>query len=65
MSITLFLCVLGAGWFCGWISAHRTVAQECEERGWFFVGRKTYRCVEITVRTPKADNTLKSDDPPV
>ncbi len=62
MSIPRFLVGLGAGWLCGWIFAHKTVAQECEERGWFFVGRKTFRCVEITTTRPSKLDTVERED---
>ena len=33
----------------GWVEAHKTVAQECERLGKFFVGKKVYSCYKITV----------------
>lgn len=38
-------CLLGYGQ--GWVSAHHTVAKECERLGSFFAGKKVYRCTEI------------------
>ena len=35
------------GYANGWVSAHRTVATECERLGSFFVGKEVFRCVAI------------------
>lgn len=45
--ILLCLAVLVA-YRAGYEVAHITVANECERLGAFYVGSKTYRCVEIT-----------------
>lgn len=34
------------GHYNGWIVAHATIAKECERLGGFYVGKKTYKCVE-------------------
>lgn len=33
-----------AAWFGGWIYAHKTIADECERLGAFYVGGKVFEC---------------------
>lgn len=31
----------------GWISAHHMVSLECQRNGGFFVGKKSFKCMEV------------------
>ena len=46
LAIFVGLCV---GHFNGWISAHNTIATECEKLGKFYVGDKVFQCTKIDV----------------
>ena len=45
------LCVFFVGFMVGrsdgWVAAHKEVARECERLGSFYVGKKTFKCVEV------------------
>lgn len=43
----LFCISLWIAFYGGWMFAHSTVAAECERLGSFYVGNKTYKCVEV------------------
>ncbi len=45
--LTAIICAY-LGYKSGWINAHLMVAKECERLGSFFVGKKVYKCVEVT-----------------
>lgn len=47
---TAFWVLLAAviGFSYGWVGAHKTVATECERLGSFYVGKRVFKCVEIT-----------------
>ena len=53
--IAIIFYILGHS--AGWITAHSTVATECERLGKFYVGNQTFECVKITDQSTK-----KSDD---
>lgn len=42
------LLMLVFGTWIGWEWAHSTIATECERQGSFYVGKKTFKCSEIT-----------------
>ena len=49
----MFVLIILVGWIAytaGWITAHKTVADECEKLGSFYVGKKVFRCVLIEVK---------------
>jgi hypothetical protein len=41
--------IIGAllGLFLGWTLAHATVARECRRVGGFYVGKATFKCIEV------------------
>jgi len=43
---TIFIFFIGS--LIGWLSAHKTIATECERLGNFYVGNKTYHCFIIS-----------------
>lgn len=43
----LFCLALWLAYQIGWHDAHYTVARECERLGSFYVGKKTFKCVEV------------------
>lgn len=45
----LFFYLVGVvcGAVFGWRLAHQTVAEECARLGGFYVGRRTFQCIEI------------------
>lgn len=47
MNMAGFLLGLIVGCTIAWIAAHACVASECEKLGGFYVGKKTFKCVEI------------------
>lgn len=46
----LFWLFLGliVGHCNGWVTAHHTVAEECERLGSFYVGSRTFECTKIS-----------------
>lgn len=42
--------LLSIGWLIGWCQAHYTVAAECRRLGAFYVGKSTFKCVEINTQ---------------
>lgn len=48
MKMFFALLMLVFGVWLGWEWAHSTVATECERQGSFYVGKKTFKCSEIT-----------------
>lgn len=46
MLLVSFMFIFGI--WVGWVTAHSTVATECERQGSFYVGKKTFKCSEIT-----------------
>ena len=44
------------GHSAGWISAHSTVATECERLGRFYVGERVFECVKITEQPKEKTN---------
>ena len=54
--MTEYLVGIIIGWLLGWLVAHSVIATECRRLGGFYVGTKTYRCVEI-VEEKKHDGT--------
>lgn len=47
MSVAWFMLAVILGVSIGWGWAHRTVAQECERLGSFYVGSKVFHCYKI------------------
>ncbi|MEB8591814.1 hypothetical protein P2G80_22120 [Cronobacter sakazakii] len=44
----ILLCLaLYVAYRLGWESAHNMVAMECQKNGGFFVGKKTFKCIEV------------------
>lgn len=43
----------------GWIVAHATIAKECERLGGFYVGKKTYKCVEVEEEDNETSNKAR------
>lgn len=42
------IIALLVGYSIGWTQAHYTVATECDRLGSFFVGKRVFKCTEIT-----------------
>jgi hypothetical protein len=46
------LAALILGYYVGWANAHYTVATECDRLGSFFVGKRVFKCTEISEVKP-------------
>jgi len=42
------LLALFVGYSLGWGNAHYSIATECDRLGSFFVGKRVFKCTEIT-----------------
>ncbi|WBF79541.1 hypothetical protein BNCALIDO_00152 [Aeromonas phage vB_AdhM_TS9] len=46
-SILMVAVGLYVGYNIGWQKAHKTIATECQRLGSFYVGSRTFKCIEI------------------
>ena len=48
MRLLALLGLIWIGWLIDWWHAHAALAAECERLGGFFVGKRVFKCMEIT-----------------
>lgn len=47
LAVLMLVIGLVLGYNTGWLKAHNTIATEYQRLGSFYVGNKTFKCVEI------------------
>lgn len=58
-NMSIIIVAIGA-YFCGWVMAHYTVAEECKRLGAFYVRNETFHCYKITKAAINEDINNKS-----